>query len=795
MKKLHLIGNAHLDPVWQWRWQEGYAEVLATFRSALDRMNDFPDFKFTSACSVYYKWVEQTDPEMFAEIQERVKEGRWNIVGGWLLQPDCNLPCGESFARHGLIAQRYFKEKFGITAKTGYNIDSFGHNLNLPKILKNSGMDNYVFMRPSPSEKPEIEKSLFIWQADDGSRVNAFRVPNPYNLRIDKKFENIYKTEKQAETENSDLMLFYGVGNHGGGPTVRLINAINAAGLKNAVYSTPDEYFDEVDKSDLPVVCDELQHHARGCYSAKAAVKKSNRMAENALLAAERFAVMGNKLLGLEYPAEELKRAWENVLFNQFHDILGGCSIREAYDDAAYLYGETMAITDRIINKTVQAIGWNIDTLQGETLPGEMIGSNITWVHEVLGTPIMIFNPHEFPVRAVVKVFEPRAAKVTDANGKEIPMQRVHKESNKLDCGNYDIAFVAEVPPMGYSVYRLFLEQKSELKNERIMEIGRTSMENDKISVEFDERTGDICRIYDKESKKTVADRPCRAILLDESTCDTWAHDRVSLGEEVSDFKNADFLIMEDGEVQVTLRTTAYSGDNVLRRDFTLIPGSREISVKAKVDMRTPLRSLKITFPVSSENITAQIPYGTITRKGETGEEICGNFIASENIAVANNGQYAYDYYKGELRLTILRTAAYLDHSKVRDIYSTYMDLGETEFEYSLFPFESITDAERTAAKLNSPLVVLKGTFHNGSLPEKMCGIEITGSASVTAIKKGEDGGTVVRMCELEGKEGEASVKLFGEEFKGFMKPHEIKTINDRGEQLDLIEWKKEATV
>ena len=132
--KLHLIGNAHLDPVWLWRWQEGFSEVLATFKSALDRMNEFPDFKFTSACAVYYELVEKLAPDMFEEIKQRVKEGRWGIVGGMFLQPDCNIPDGESFARHLLISQRFFKERFGLTAKTGYNVDSFGHNAGLPKI-------------------------------------------------------------------------------------------------------------------------------------------------------------------------------------------------------------------------------------------------------------------------------------------------------------------------------------------------------------------------------------------------------------------------------------------------------------------------------------------------------------------------------------------------------------------------------------------------------------------------------------------------------------------------------------
>ena len=181
MGKVHLIGNAHLDPVWLWQWQEGLMEVKATFRSALDRMNEFPDFKFTSACSAYYMWIEKSDKKMFDEIVKRVKEGRWNLVGGWFIQPDCNIPSGESFARHALISQRYFEEKFGVRANTGYNVDSFGHNGNLPQILKKSGMDNYVFMRPMPHEK-NIPSDLFDWESMDGSRVRTFRIPEFYNI-------------------------------------------------------------------------------------------------------------------------------------------------------------------------------------------------------------------------------------------------------------------------------------------------------------------------------------------------------------------------------------------------------------------------------------------------------------------------------------------------------------------------------------------------------------------------------------------------------------------------------------
>lgn len=147
-EKFHLIANAHLDPVWQWRVPEGLSLVKSTFRSALDRMNEFPDYTFTSACASYYKWIKLNEPEMFEEIKQRVKEGRWAIVGGMWVQPDCNIPSGEAFCRHMLYSQKFFKENFGFIVKTGYNVDSFGHNGMLPQLLKKSGIDNYIYQRP-----------------------------------------------------------------------------------------------------------------------------------------------------------------------------------------------------------------------------------------------------------------------------------------------------------------------------------------------------------------------------------------------------------------------------------------------------------------------------------------------------------------------------------------------------------------------------------------------------------------------------------------------------------------------
>lgn len=788
MANLHLIGNAHLDPVWLWRWQDGFSEVFATWRSALDRMNDFPDFKFTSACAVYYQWVEKIDPAMFAEIQQRVKEGRWNIVGGWFLQPDCNIPDGESFARQGLISQRYFKEKFGVTAKTGYNVDSFGHNAALPQILRRSGMENYVFLRPKPEES-EFQGHAFQWESADGSRVCTYRIPLRYNITL-LKVDLIKTLRDMVDEENRDHMAFIGVGNHGGGPTIELIHAINEFHIPNAVYSTPDEFFDGLDRENLPVLADELQHHARGCYSVCTFVKAANRKCEHALLAAEKFCVMAQKLIGAKYPKKKLDRAWRALLFNQFHDILAGCAIEKAYEDAAYQFGEVMSIAEQEINLALQGMSHRIDTLRNETLPAYKVPFNRrVWSHANLGTPIVVFNPHAWTVRMPVELYM-RAQKVTDDRDNEIPFQIVRGDQTNAD-DKYHTAFVAEVPPMGYAVYRGFIEKVSEVEFEKELSCENNVLENACIRVEFDKATGDIRKFLDKRTGKCIIDRPCKAVLLDETDADTWAHDKVSLGDTVGMFDTPEFRLIEDGHIRTTLRVVTRCGNSTLRRDYTVTPSSPVLQVKTKVDFHEKHRALKFAFPLEGEEVVAKIPYGTIRRQKGKGEEPCGSWFAAGGLCVANDCKYGYDTTEDEVRLTVLRSAIWADHYGERDEFCEYMEQGIHEFTYAVFPYESAADAERRAEELNFRLRVVVDSFHKGDLPERDgCFTCDSDNIVVTAIKQSEDcAEPIVRFCEMNGENGTVSLRLFDCNLTVDVAHHEIRTFRTDSKELNLIEW------
>ena len=239
-----MIGNAHIDIPWLWPWQEAMGVGLSTFRAALDRMNEFPDFKFTASSAQLYEWAAAADPNMIAEIRKRVAEGRWDVVGGWWIEPDVNVPNGESFFRHGLYSQRLFQQLVGRRARVGFNPDSFGHAGSLPQILKLEDMHGYVFMRPASNEK-KLPADVFWWQGVDGTRVLTYRIPYSYGIESDEIQQAMHAIVTKLQEPTKDMMLFYGAGDHGGGPAKQTIQAILDAqkqpGAPKILFSTADQ--------------------------------------------------------------------------------------------------------------------------------------------------------------------------------------------------------------------------------------------------------------------------------------------------------------------------------------------------------------------------------------------------------------------------------------------------------------------------------------------------------------------------------------------------------------------------
>ncbi len=785
-KKLYMIGNAHLDPVWLWNWQEGFQEVKATFRSALDRMKENDDFIFSCSSSAFYEWVEKNNPEMFEEIRDRITKGQWELVGGWFIQPDCNIPCGESFVRQGLYAQRYFLEKFGKMAKTGYNVDSFGHNGMLPQILQKSGMENYIFMRPMPLEKG-LPARIFWWKSLDGSRVLAYRIPYEYCSTSKELDTAAGRLLCELEDGEDEMMMFYGVGNHGGGPTKENIKSIRELdarkGMPQMKMSSTGSFFDTMrdSKRNFPVVEGDLQHHASGCYSVMSKIKRDNRKAENLLLTAEKWSCVSKATEHQPYP-DEFTRGWKDVLFNQFHDILAGTCIESAYEDASFLHGEACAIGQRNLNYALQAISWDID-----------IDLDVTM------KPIVVFNHHSFGGKMAVDL-EIRGLSddcfiLKDEKDKIIEAQRI--ESEATVNGQSRILFVADMPSMGYRTFKLYTKQEKASKYKEVS-IDDTSIENKRYRLEFNPETGYLKSFYDKAEDLEILRREGARLCVMEDTGDTWSHNIFKFDKELGVMELVSMKILERGPVRSSMRVKYRYKDSYIVEDFRVYKELDFVEVKMKIDWREPRTIVKLKFPVNFNfrKPTYEIPYGYM-EKSANGEEEPGqtwidftgeHFTAGKmyGLAIANTSKYSYSFDIDEMAVTLLKNSVFAHHDPKKleeDGEYHYVDQGIQELTYTLVPHKNTwkeSDIVQIAAVLNQKPSTIIETFHKGNLPMKQSFLEVDAKEIlVSAMKEAEDGdGIIVRAYETMRHDTTCTIKLpFLERvIKTQFSPCEIKT-------------------
>ena len=798
-KKLYMIGNSHIDPVWLWQWQEGFQTVKATFRSVLDRMKEYPDFIFTGSSAAYYEWVEKNDPQMFKEIKERVKEGRWVIAGGWWVQPDCNIPCGESFVRQGLYGQRYFYEKFNVTAHTGYNVDSFGHNGMLPQILKKCGMDNYVFMRPGRHEKG-LPSNTFKWESADGSSVNAFRILFEYCTWPKDIAPHVRRCEDEIKNNDIGAMCFYGVGNHGGGPTKLNIESIHELN-ENSEYpalimASPDMYFSDLIKSGikLPVVLGELFHHSSGCYSANSEVKMLNRKSENRLIEAEKFSVISNILTGQIYPLKEYRKAWTNVLFNQFHDIMAGTSIEPAYDDTRESFGYALHTAAVGMNYALQAVSWNIDIPMEENMK-----------------PIVVFNPHSFSSKAEVEM-ESSSIKegfaLVDERGTEIPMQIVQSKAAAL--GRCRICFIADLPPMGYRTYRLI--KKENARKFDSISCTDNSFENDFFKVEFDSSTGYIKSFIKKDTEDSIFEGDAAVPVVISDKSDTWSHGVRHFKDVSGYFKAVNVHCVEAGPVKAVIRVSSQYGKSSITQDFAIYKELDYIKVDTTVDWHEKQSMFKLRFPMNFNYFRGsyEIPYGFTEREPDGEEYPMQSWIDCEGstpgksnivgLSILNDGKYSYDADNRVISITVLRSPVYANHMPfVLDENSSYayMDQGVQKFTYVLYPHNgSFENAEtiKHALEINQKPVSLFETYHEGKLQQAGSFMSISApNVIVGTMKQAEDGSgdIILRMYETSKMDTDAVIEIPALKRKINVKfsPCEIKTLRiPKDGSSDVIE-------
>lgn len=374
------------------------------------------------------------------------------------------------------------------------------------------------------------------------------------------------------------MMVLFGVGNHGGGPSKEhLKNAEKLICNGDFKYSTPDTYFEEAQGTEMPLVNEDLQHHASGCYSANSRIKNINRRAETELVTAEKLDVLANIMTGSALHNKQIEAAWERVMFNQFHDILAGCSVKEAYFDAENSYGYARETALDVNTFAAQRITWRIKTTDFlDADDSEMRGR--MWYKEGEGSPMVVFNPHSFAVKSIAQFGSQYISKVLDSKGNEVPFQLVrasYTDGEHL----YKCIFEADVPAYGYAVYYLYHKENNDEKSfESHLTATENSLENSKVRFVFDKETGAVSSCILKESNTEFAEGLLgRAVVCDDFANDTWGHRVFDYNIDIGQFGEGTLEIVENGPVRVTVKSVVKYGNSVLTRYYSLYDDSDKL--------------------------------------------------------------------------------------------------------------------------------------------------------------------------------------------------------------------------
>jgi alpha-mannosidase len=800
--RFHMIGNGHIDPVWLWPWAEGISVVHSTFRSALDRMKETADFTFTTSSAQFFQWVADNDPAMLGEIRKRVEEGRWNIVGGWWVEPDMNIPGGEAMVRQGLYGQMTFQRLLGRRAKVATNPDSFGHTGTLPQIIKLQGMENYIFMRPGPGEKT-IPADLFWWEGPDGTRVLTYRIQFSYNDggSVKNRVKSILTQTLNQPTKI--FMAYYGVGDHGGGATKESIKSIEELKAENGApvvfFSTTDNYFKEVRNektASIPVVRDDLQHHAVGCYTAESGIKKGNRQSEAALVTAEKIAAIGSKAWGADYPMKELTTGWQRVLFLQFHDSLAGTSLFEHSQTAREGYGYALDTAHHTANMALHKLEWQV--------PAEDPSSQY----------LLLFNPHAWEVTGNIEYdlnwgTNHISSRVENEQGNSLFHQWV---PGSTETGSRKKLVVStSIPPMGYRQIRIFDGETPLIKN--AVRADANMLENEFIRVLISPE-GSI-GIFDKGNGNELfsgGKTGCKAVIIND-TSDTWSHDIKAFSEEAGAFGNPIIKILENGPLRATIRVTTTYSSSILSIDWILYAGSGNLEAKVTVDWHEHLKMLKFSFPVDIESPvpTYEIPYGHIVRAANGNEDPGQRWIdlsgqrngKTYGLTVINDAKYGYSVLGNDMRISIVRSAVYAHHNpRVLDMKAEHlwMDQGIQTFRMLLVPHSDSwkkKNIPRIAEEFTTSSIAVYQGIHGGSLPKSNSFLSVDVSNVVaSALKLSETGDDIIIRCvETSALQTRATIDISFADRKwtGDFRPCEIKTLrlnkgNGEIKEVNLLE-------
>ena len=659
--RLHLICNAHLDPVWQWRWEEGAAEALATFRNAATLLREHKEFIFNHNEAVLYRWVEKYDPALFAEVRRLVEEARWSISGGWYLQPDVNMPGLESLIRQIAEGRRYFWRKFRVRPRVAYNFDSFGHGGGLPQVLRLAGYRMYIHMRPQ-KEELSLPSDLYRWRGVDGSEVLALRIAvGLYHTERENIEQRLQEGKEMALRLGRDVPVFWGLGNHGGGATREALAAIDAFIVREkrveVLHSTPDRLYKALKEAGrkAPVVEGDLQRTFTGCYTSLARIKRKAEESLGTLVQTETLRAAAWWMTGEEYPEDGLSDAWRGHLFNDFHDILTGSCTEPAEKDALDLYGKTLRTARRLRLGAAAAFNRLLPARSGGSLPITVLNTD----------PSLTRVPVEVEFMADYRPIwkGERHLLVLGPDGGKIPSQEEQPESLLPFNWRKRLCFMAELPGLGSAHFEAKVNPgKRKPRN--------ASPGDPDINYKIDRRRGLITSLRVRNSGQLLRG-PLLEPLVIKDEGDSWGTGCWSYRAVAGRFRlvPGSLKIIENGPVRtITESVLAYKRSRIVLHTI----GYRSwqaIEFRLRIHWQEERKMLKLAVPAVFRRgeLLCEIPGGAIRRPGDGEEHVFGRWALVEgetggrrvSLAVIGCGPHGLDFKNGELRVSVLRSAAY----------------------------------------------------------------------------------------------------------------------------------------
>lgn len=836
MKNLHLICNAHIDPVWLWDMEEGISAAISTFRMAAAFCEEYQGFVFNHNEVVLYEWIEEQEPELFARIQRLVKEGKWHIMGGWYLQPDCNMPAGESFIRQMEMGRSYFQEKFGVTPTTAINFDPFGHSRGLVQLMAKAGFDSYLFCRPGQGDCP-LPADDFIWAGFDGSKVMAHREGSYGTLmgEAGRKIREWLDKEGKQENQLSGCVL-WGVGNHGGGPSRIDLEDIGKIAEHSEewqiLHSSPEKYFaerkrlDEENGISEPVWENDLNAWAVGCYTSQIRIKQKHRQLEGELTVTEKMLSQAAARGLLVYPEKELMEAQKALAFCEFHDILPGSSIQSVEEQGIRLLDHGLEIAGKWKKRAFFAL------LAGQEKAAE--GEY----------PILIYNPHPYPVEgdftcefqlANQNWSEKYAMPVIFENGRELPCQ-VEKESCNMNLDwRKRVTFHAALKPASMNRFstKIKMLDKKPVPALQADDTDVFVFETKSLYVAINKKTG-LLDAYRVNGVPYLKQGAC-ALRVMKSDCDPWGMNRHSYREETGCFTLMDeeegswysgvsnerhggtkatipsVRIIESGAVRSVVEAVFCYGHSQACVRYSIPAQGNAVRVDLRVNWAEKGSFLKLEIPTVFSEAAAysETAYGVMEQKQDGEEKVfqrwCGLWNADRDraLTVINGGNYGVDFMDSAMRISLLHSAVYSAHPigdrplLVQDRFLPYIDQGEREFSFVLeggCAKERRENITREAVLFaESPVVI--PAFPSGEGDGADSAVVLDNPAvTLGAWRKlyGQDA-YLLRLFESTGEEQRTLVRLplLGLAYETVMKPFEVKTL-----KLSLQDKKlKECTI